>query len=402
MAKYSYKAVDAEGRAINGVIDADTSEAATQMLQSQRLYITSISAAKAASGFALPSFKERIKPEEIVQFAWQFATMIDSGIPLLKSLDILRSQAKNLTFQAVIAQLSQDVENGMQLGDAMARHPQVFNNLFVNMVRAAEVGGLLDQVLLRVAKFTEADLEVMQKIKASLMYPVMVLGFAVILVGAMFTFVLPTFKGIFAGMNIEMPGTTKFVFAVSDLTVNYWYVPVMLITAGVFFFRRLVATKKGRFQLDTFKLRMPIVGEVMLKMAVSRFTKTLGVLVASGVPLIRCLEIVGETTGNVVIETSLDRVRASVLEGQKLSVPIAATGLFPSMVAHMIDVGEESGRLSEMLVKVSEFYEKEVENSIKGLTSMIEPALIIFMGGLVGFIAISIMSPMFTLVGSIH
>lgn len=401
MARYSYKAVDGEGRSISGVIDADSSAMATQMLQSQRLYIVALNESKGASGFSMPSFKAKIKPEEIVQFAWQFATMIDSGIPLLKSLDILRTQAKNPSFQEVIAQLSQDVENGMPLGDSMAKHPRVFSNLFVNMVRAAEVGGLLDQVLLRVAKFTEDDLEVRQKIKASLMYPVMVLVFAVVLVGAMFTFVLPTFKGIFAGMNIEMPATTKFVFACSDVATKYWYIPMMLIVAGVLFFRQLVSTKKGKFQLDTFKLKMPLVGDMLLKMAVSRFTKTLGVLVASGVPLIRCLEIVGETTGNVVIETSLDRVRASVLEGQKLSVPIAATGLFPSMVAHMIDVGEESGRLSEMLVKVSEFYEKEVSNAIKGLTSMIEPALIIFMGGLVGFIAISIMSPMFTLVGSI-
>ncbi len=401
MAKFSYRAVDAEGKSINGVVEAETSGSATQMIQSQHLYITFLQETKSRSGFSLPSMKAKIKPEEVVQFAWQFATMIDSGIPLLKSLDILRIQAKNPSFQEVITQLSQDVENGLPLGESMSRHPQVFSNLFVNMVKAAEVGGLLDQVLMRVAKFTEADLEIRQKIKSSLMYPVMVLVFAVILVGAMFTFVLPTFKGIFAGMNIEMPATTKFVFAVSDIATGYWYIPVMVIAATIFFYKKLVATKKGQFQVDAVKLRLPIVGDMLLKMAVSRFTKTLGVLVASGVPLIRCLEIVGETTGNVVIETSLARVRTSVLEGQKLSVPIAATGLFPSMVAHMIDVGEESGRLSEMLVKVSEFYEKEVENAIKGMTSMIEPALIIFMGGLVGFIAISIMSPMFSLVGSI-
>ncbi len=400
MPHFKYKAVDNDGRSASGVIDAENVMSATQMLQAQRLYIISIEEGRGAT-VTLPKLKAKIKPVEIVQFAWQFATMIDSGIPLLKSLDILKSQTTNGTLAAILGQLGTDVENGLPLGDSMAKHPKVFNNLFVNMVRAAEVGGLLDQVLLRVAKFQEDDLEVRQQIQSSLMYPVMVLIFAVVLVSSMFTFVLPTFKGVFAGMNVEMPATTKFVFAIGDYSSHYWYVPIILIVSIVIFFKRLVSTKRGRFQVDSMKLRIPVIGDLLLKMAVSRFTKTLGVLVASGVPLIKCLEIVGETTGNQVIETSLERVKNSVLEGQKLSVPIAATGLFPSMVAHMIDVGEESGRLSEMLEKVSEFYEKEVASAIKGLTSMIEPALIIFMGGLVGFIAISIMTPMFTLVGNI-
>ena len=400
MPHYRYKAVDNDGRSASGVIDADNVASATQMLQGQRLYIISIEEGRGAT-ITLPKLKAKIKPVEIVQFAWQFATMIDSGIPLLKSLDILKSQTTNPTMSTILGQLGTDVENGLPLGDSMAKHPKVFNNLFVNMVRAAEVGGLLDQVLLRVAKFQEDDLEVRQQIQSSLMYPVMVLIFAVVLVSSMFTFVLPTFKGVFAGMNVEMPATTKFVFAIGDYSSHYWYVPIILVVSIVIFFRRLVSTTRGRFQVDSMKLRIPVIGDLLLKMAVSRFTKTLGVLVASGVPLIKCLEIVGETTGNQVIETSLERVKNSVLEGHKLSVPIAATGLFPSMVAHMIDVGEESGRLSEMLEKVSEFYEKEVASAIKGLTSMIEPALIIFMGGLVGFIAISIMTPMFTLVGNI-
>ncbi len=402
MAKYPYQAVDGAGRNVRGVIEAETRLEALQALQQQRLYVVNLGAARTGSSLFSMGGGGRVRHEDILAFTWQFATMVGAGIPLLKCLDILKGQAKNQRFKEAIGAINQDVQNGATLADSLARHPAIFSRLYVNMVRAAEVGGLLDQVLVRVAQFLENDMEIRHKIKSAMMYPILVLSFAVIMMAAMFNVVLPQFKSIFSGMNIEMPTLTKVIFTVSDLSAQYWYVPPAVLIGVVLTLRALVRTPSGRVQYDAIKLRVPIVGELVLKMAVSRFSRTLGVLVASGVPLVRCLEIVGETSGNAIIANALDKVRTGVLDGQRLSMPMAATGLFPSMVVHMVDVGEESGQLSEMLVKVSDFFDKEVDAAVKGLTSMIEPALIILMGVLVGIIAVSIMGPIFTLAGSIN
>jgi type IV pilus assembly protein PilC len=270
------------------------------------------------------------------------------------------------------------------------------------MVKAAEVGGILDAILDRLAGFLEYEAEVRSKIKSAMMYPVLVLCFSVIMLFALFSFVLPKFKEIFVGMDVELPPITSALFAFGDFMNKFWWLFIAVFVGGFFGFKFWQRTPKGRYTIDTMKLRFPIVGELSLKMSVARFTRTFGVLLDSGVPVMRSLEIVGETLGNVVLTEAVDNVRIGIREGQKLSAPLAASGLFPSMVTTMIDVGEESGRLSEMLVKVGDFYDAEVENTVKGLTSMIEPMLIIFMGVIVAFIAISVMTPIFKLVNSVE
>jgi type IV pilus assembly protein PilC len=294
-----------------------------------------------------------------------------------------------------------DVKSGLALNEALVRHPHVFNKLYINMIRAAELGGILDQILDRLAGFLEYETEIKGKIKSAMMYPVLVLIFSQIMLFALFTFVLPKFKEIFSGMNIEMPTITKTLFAMGDFMAAYWWL-IILAGFGIFMgIKQWGKTPRGRYQLDFLKLRVPIIGELALKMSVARFARTFGTLINSGVPMMRSLEIVGETLNNMVLQQAIENTRLSIREGNKLSLPLTQSNLFPSLVTTMIDVGEESGRLSEMLVKVGDFYDQEVESTVKGLTSMIEPVLIIFLGGVVGFIAISIMTPMFTLVNGV-
>jgi type IV pilus assembly protein PilC len=342
------------------------------------------------------------KLQSLVVFSRQFATMIDAGISILKCLDILEGQTKDPALKAALIAVRKDVKGGLALGDALAKHPNCFSKLYVNMIRAAELGGILDSILDRLATFLEKEMEIKHKIKSAMMYPIIVLCFSVGMIFALFFFVLPKFKEIFLSMNVEMPAMTQVLFAMSDALVTYWY--VLPITAGGAYYgvKRYGNTTKGRLHIDLLKLRAPVVGELVLKMAVSRFSRTFGTLVASGVPMMRAMEIIGETAGNAVLSAAIADARNSIRDGQRISTPLAASNLFPSMVTHMIDIGEETGRLSEMLVKVSDFYDAEVDAAVKGLTSLIEPMLIVFMGVVVGFIAISVMAPMFKLVSSIN
>lgn len=403
MPVYGYEAVDNKGRVLRGALEADSEQLLIAKLHEQGLHVVRVeeqkSRAKLFSGFSKP---KKPKLQAMVLFARQFATMIDAGIPILRCLDILYTQTKDPALKNALDAVRKDVKSGMALNEAMEKHPTVFSDLFVNMIRAAEVAGILDQILDRLATFLEKDLEVRQKIKSAMMYPVMVLVFSFLVLIAIFMFVLPRFKEIFASMNVEMPAMTQFIFSASDFLIGYWWMIGGAITGGLFVIRRYIRTPKGRYQYDYLKLKLPIFGELVLKLAVARFARTLGTLVASGVPLMRTLEIVGQTSGNAVLATAIEGTRASIREGQPLSAPFASTNLFPQMVIHMMDIGEESGRLSEMMVKIADFYEQEVDATIKGLTSMIEPLLIVFLGGIVGFIAISIMMPMFKLINAIQ
>jgi type IV pilus assembly protein PilC len=327
--------------------------------------------------------------------------MIDAGIPILRCLEILSSQTKDGALRPALESVTTDVKGGLALNEALAKHPRIFSKLYVNMIRAAEVGGLLDTILDRLAGFLEYEAEIRGKIKSAMMYPVLVLVFSIVMLFVLFSFVLPKFKEIFTGMNVELPPVTRALFAMGDFMSRYWYLVIMMGIGAYFGFQMWRKTQRGRYQFDYFKLKMPVVGELSLKMSIARFTRTFGTLISAGVPMLRSLEIVGETLNNVVLAEAIETTRVGIREGNKLSQPLVATGLFPAMVVHMIDIGEESGRLSEMLVKIGDFYDSEVEQTVKGLTSMIEPMLIIFMGIVVGFIAISIMTPIFKLVNSV-
>lgn len=380
-------------------MEADSESLVLSKLRDQALHCTDIKVSKKAASVSVG--RKKLKPKTIVVFSRQFATMIDSGIPILRCLDILSGQAKDPLMKETLEAVTNDVKSGMALNEALQKHPAVFSKLYVNMIRAAEVGGILDQILDRLAGFLEYEAEIKGKIKSAMMYPVLVLIFSILMLFILFSFVLPKFKEIFTGMDVELPPVTAAMFNFGDFMQASWWI-ILLVVGGIWFgIKQWYKTPDGRYKLDYMKLKMPIVGELALKMSIARFTRTFGTLINSGVPMLRSLEIVGETMNNAVLTNAIDQTRASIREGQKLSDPLAKSNLFPSMVTTMIDVGEESGRLSEMLVKVGDFYDSEVEATVKGLTSMIEPALIMFMGGIVGFIAISVMTPIFKLVNSV-
>ncbi len=401
MATFVYDAIDPVGRSVKGRIEAESEGLVLSKLHDQNFHVLSVSQQRAALAFGNKGGGAP-KLTSLVVFSRQFATMVDAGVSILKCLDILEAQTKDPPLRGALAMVKKDVKGGLSLGDAMVKHPNCFSKLYVNMIKAAELGGILDTILDRLAGFLEKEMEIKQKIKSAMMYPIIVLSFSVGMIFALFFFVLPRFKEIFASMGVEMPPMTLALFTMSDAMVNYWYVIPILGVGGFFGVKRYGATTNGRMHLDQLKLKVPIVGDMVLKMAVSRFSRTFGTLIAAGVPMMRAMDIIGETAGNAVITKAILDARNAIRDGQRISTPLAASNLFPSMVTHMIDIGEETGRLSEMLVKVADFYDQEVDATVKGLTSMIEPMLIVFMGVVVGFIAISVMAPMFKLVSSIN
>ena len=403
MATFVYEAVDQSGRIVKNKVEADNEQVVLAKLREQQFHVVSLNEAKGGLKVRMAGSKaQKIKLQTLVVFSRQFATMIDAGIPIIKCLDILEGQTKEDSMKAVISATRKDVKGGLSLTDAIAKHPNAFSKLYINMIRAAEIGGILDVILDRLAGFLEKEMEIRGKIKSAMMYPIIVLNFAGVMVLALFMFVLPRFKEIFLSMNVEMPVVTLALFATGDWLQSYWWVVLIMGVAGFIGFKQYDKTARGHYNIDKLKLRVPIFGDLSLKMSIARFCRTFGTLIASGVPMMRSLEIIGETSGNAVLAESIVNARTSIREGAKISHPLAASGLFPSMVTHMIDVGEETGRLSEMLCKVADFYDDEVDSLVKGLTSLIEPMLIVFMGVLVGFIAISVMSPIFKLVSSIH
>ncbi len=400
MPLFAYTAIDGSGRVIRATMEADNEQLVISKLRDQSLHCTDIKRSNRAKTAGIGGKKPKAK--SLVVFSRQFSTMIDAGIPILRALEILSEQAKDPPLKAAIEQVTTDVKGGLTLNEAMTKHPNVFSKLYVNMIRAAEVGGILDQILDRLAGFLEYESEIRGKIKSAMMYPILVLIFSQIILFALFSFVLPKFKEIFSGMDVEMPPVTAALFAMGDFMQKFWWVILLALGGAFFALKSYSKTERGRYQMDYLKLKLPIVGELSLKMSIARFSRTFGTLISSGVPMMRSLEIVGETLGNKVLTQAIEETRLSIREGNKLSQPLHESNLFPTMVTTMIDIGEESGRLSEMLVKVGDFYDQEIEATVKGLTSMIEPLLIIFMGVVVGFIAISIMTPIFKLVNSVQ
>jgi type IV pilus assembly protein PilC len=403
MGSFTYEAVEPSGRTIRGTLEAENQQTVMAKLQGLNYHVVDV-AEKKQIGFSFLKGNKlgKVKLASLVVFSRQFATMIDAGINILKCLDILEGQMKDPVLKMVVGEARRDVVGGSSLTEALQKHPRVFSKLFVSMIKAAEVGGILDQILDRLATFLEKEQEITGRIKGAMVYPCVVLVFAILMVCAMFMFVLPTFKEIFAEFDSELPAITQMLFTLSDLMRRFWFMIAFGPFIVFFGFKWYYGTEKGHWNLDRVKLNLPIVGELIRKMAISRFSRTLGTLVNSGVPVLRALEIVSETAGNVVIAKAVTDARACVREGQKISAPLEQSGMFPAMVTQMIDIGEETGRMSDMLVKIATFYDNEVDVAVKALTSLIEPALIIVLGGIVGFIVASIMVPMFTMINQIN
>jgi type IV pilus assembly protein PilC len=346
----------------------------------------------------IPGLGNRIKMVELAIFARQFATMIDAGLTLLRSLQILALQTESKPLAEVINQVRQDVESGSSLSQAFSHHPKVFNKLFVAMVKSGESGGVLDHVLLQLASTIEKQVELRRKVKSAMTYPLVVLALVFVILTAMLVFIIPLFKGFYKSLNGTLPLMTRVLITISDLFVKLFPLVILAIVAGVYLFRRWIATENGRSRWDTFKLRVPVFGGLVHKTALARFSRTFGVLLSSGVPILEALEITKETAGNTVVARGLDDVQAGVKIGEPIAKPLEAHKVFPPMVTQMIAVGEESGALDILLEKVATFYDQQVEATVNALTSLLEPLLIVVLGSVVGTMVIALYLPMFNII----
>lgn len=407
MGVFVYEARDASGQRVKDQIEAVNERAATQRLQEQRFTVISIKPkTPGSSGEGLGAILERFRKvdeQALTVFSRQFATMINAGLAMVRCLDILSEQTEDKKLQATLDQVRKDVEGGQTLSAALARHPSVFSTLYISMVKAGEMGGVLDEVLERLAGFMEKDFSLKKKVKSALTYPVVILVMALGIVFFLVTYILPTFVELFQGMSLTLPLPTKILIAITQGARN----PLIVIPAMVIFVGLVAAggwyikTPLGRRQYDNMKLNVPVFGLLTKKVAISRFCRTLGTLLSSGVPIMQALEIVGKASGNEIIAMTVTKVRESIREGESIASPLGASGLFPPMVTQMVAVGEETGNLDAMLGKIADFYDTEVEYLLASLTSMLEPIMIVGMGGIVGFIVISVFLPLYQLIGNL-
>src|SRR4051794_11513231 len=398
MAAFAYDAINSQGLDISGVIHAPDVTAAREQLQMRGLLPHSLTERHAAgAGRAAGAFK-KVKPKALQVFARQFATMIAAGVSVVQALVTLEEQTDDKYLREVIADVRSEVEGGVILSKALARHPKVFNRLFVAMVEAGESSGTLDKVLDRVAMQIEKETQIKRRVKGAMVYPAVVLTFATLVLIFMLLFIIPVFANVFKDLGGELPKPTQIVIGMSNALRDWWFVIFPLLAGIAYGLRRLKQTDSGRKRWDRFKLVIPMkIGDVVQKVALARFSRTLSTLIAAGVDIIRSLEITGATSGNWGGEEALARVRERGHEGGPISVPLAENDIFPPMVSQMVKIGEETGELDNMLAKVADFYEDEVDSSIQSLTSIIEPVLMIGVGAMVGTIVISMYLPMFKL-----
>jgi type IV pilus assembly protein PilC len=396
MPSFKYVAKDRDGKTISGSMDAADRSKVIDTLRKKDLIIVSVADATQSSVFSM-SFgtKKKIKIDDLVIFSRQLATMVDAGIPLVGALDILSEQMDNRTFGELIAKVRNDVETGSSLSEAFAKHKTVFSSLFINMVKAGESSGTLDEILERVAEYFEKTSNLQRKVKSAMIYPAVVSFMAVAITALLLIKVVPVFKNMFASFGGQLPGPTQVLINVSDGLKKYFLFVMGGFVAIGFVLNRYFATPQGRFQLDAILLKMPVFGVLINKVAVSKFTRTLSTLIRSGVPILAALDIVGKTAGNRVIEKAVENVRNNVREGENIAEPLAKSKLFPPMVVRMVSVGEQSGELEKMLSKIADFYDEQVDASVSGLTSMIEPLIIAFLGLVIGTIVICMFLPIF-------
>ncbi len=404
MAKFRWEARGRTGSVQKGVMDAPSRDMVEAQLK--KFGFSGISIKEEGKGLSmeikLPGLgSKKVQTKEIVVFTRQFATMIDSGLPLVQCLEILSSQQENKTFKEVLVKVKESVEGGSTFADALARHPKVFDDLFVNLVAAGEVGGILDTILNRLASYTEKAMKLKKQIKGAMVYPTTVMSIAIIVIAVIMIFVIPTFAGMFADFGGELPAPTQFVISLSNFLVKYIIVILVAIVAVTFLFKKYYATEKGRRIIDRLALRAPVFGLLIRKVAVAKFTRTLGTLVSSGVPILDGLDIVAKTAGNKVVEEAIMKVRQSISEGKTIAEPLQQSGVFPPMVVQMIAVGEATGAMDAMLSKIADFYDDEVDDAVAAMTAMLEPMLMVFLGVTVGGLVIAMYLPIFKIAGAV-
>jgi type IV pilus assembly protein PilC len=424
MPRYTYVALDARGQESTGLVDAATSNEAIGQLRQAGFFPTSVyeegkrggsdgkvarstakasraAAAKPRGGKNIVLFqRKKIKPKTLMIFTRQLATLIDSGLPLLRGLNVLAKQERDAVLKSTIDKLADGVQSGSTFSDTLAQHPRIFNDLYVNMVKAGEVGGVLELVLGRLAEFQEKAQKIKNKVVAAMVYPIIVMTMAIAIMGFLLVFIVPKFQAIFRDMlgDKPLPVITQFIIGLSSALKDHGFVIGGAVVAAIVGYKLIARTRGGRAAIDRFSLRVPLFGDVLRKTAISRFSRTLGTLVTSGVPILQALNITRETAGNSVIAKAISHVHDSVKEGESIVQPLEASRVFPPMVISMIDVGEETGQLPEMLLKIADVYDDEVDNAVAGMTAALEPIMIVFLALIVGTIVIALFMPLISII----
>ncbi len=395
MPLYLWQAETRKGEKKKGEIEAANEAALRGILRRQGLTSITIKPKPKDLEDYLPFLKKKVKEKEVVIFCRIFSTMINAGLPLIQCLELLAQQEQNKTFAKVIRSIKEDIEGGSTLSDALRKHPQIYDELFVNLVSAGESGGILDVILQRLSNYMEKAMKLKSKVKGAMTYPASVLVISIAVVALLLIKVIPVFQKMFEGFGSQLPGPTQFLINVSQVTQKYFLVVIVAIVVAVFAFRRFYKTEKGTLLIDDLILRSPVFGPLLKKVAVARFSRTMSTMMASGVPILEGLAIVSKTAGNKIIENALMRVRKSISEGKTIAEPLTETGIFPPMVVQMIAVGEATGALDTMLGKIADFYDDEVDAAVNAMTALLEPFMMVFLGGVVGGMIIAMYLPIF-------
>ncbi|MBV6522418.1 MAG: Type II secretion system protein F [Gemmatimonadaceae bacterium] len=398
MPAFTYTARTAQGDLRTATIDAPSREDVVAQLRRQRMSVVKVD----EDAKKKRARKGGIKMRDIVIFTRQFSTMINAGLPLVQALDILAKQSENKVLADVTRAVVFDVESGLTVADALAKHPNAFSELYVNMVAAGEAGGILDTILMRLATFMEKNDALVRKVKGAMIYPAVIMSVAAIAIAVLLIFVIPVFESMFASVGLALPLPTRVVIGMSRFLKGYWYVLGAATGVFVYLLRRYHATPNGKLTIDRALLRFPVLGDVLRKSAVSRFTRTLGTLISSGVSILDGLEITAKTAGNRVIQDAIMASRASIAGGETIATPLAKSNVFPPMVISMIAVGEQTGGLDEMLSKIADFYDEEVDAAVSGLLSLLEPVMIVFLGVVVGGMVVAMYLPIFDMINAVQ
>lgn len=403
MATFAYVGRSKSGSVKKGELAAKTREEAVEQLRKQNVVVTSLEEKAAKEGFKF-SLGSGLSDKDLVVFTRQFGTMINAGLPLIQCLEILSTQSENAALRKAVGEVKTQVEGGSTFSDALRKHPKIFDDLYINMVHAGEVGGLLDTILNRLSKHIEKAMKLKAQIKSAMVYPSAIVGIAVIVITVLMIWVIPVFEKMFKEMSngkMALPGPTQLVIDMSNFVQGNWYFILGAIVGAVIGIKKYYATPQGRLTIDKLLLKVPVFGDLIRKASVAKFTRTLGTLLSSGVPLLEALTICAKTSGNKVVEGALLDARVSISGGKTISEPLAKSGTFPKMVTHMIAVGESTGALDSMLGKIADFYEEEVDQAVTSLTALLEPMMMVFLGVTIGFIVIAMYLPIFSMASAI-
>ena len=403
MATFAYVGRSKSGTVKKGELTAKSRDEAVEQLRKQQVVVTSLEERAAKQGFAF-KFGSGVGEKDLVVFTRQFGTMINAGLPLIQCLEILSTQSESAALRTAVSEIKVHVEGGATFSDSLRKHSKIFDDLYVNMVHAGEVGGLLDTIMARLSKHIEKAMKLKGQIKSAMVYPAAILGIAGIVITVLMIWVIPVFEKMFkemSGGKMGLPAPTQLVIDMSNFAQSYWFIILGVIIGTVVGIKKYYATQQGRLAIDKFLLKLPIFGELIRKASVAKFTRTLGTLLSSGVPLLEALTICAKTAGNKVVEGALLDAKVSISGGKTISDPLAKSGTFPKMVTHMIAVGESTGALDSMLGKIADFYEDEVDEAVTNLTTLLEPMMMVFLGITVGFIVVAMYLPIFTMAGAI-